>query len=158
MNKALAAADRVWGQLCLIVCLTLIGMFIWWMFLQPPLLTVAQSQSDSVYNVTAGSMVYLENPVIPPDTIAQVDYDGELHSLETKDVYSLDTVDSISSRVTEQVITTSDTVKPGQSLYGLFIPSYVRPGLYEFRMRATYRLNPFRSATLELPPVRIVVE
>lgn len=158
MSTIAKAADGLWSVLCLMVGAVLIGLGLYWAVLQRPFLEVNTASVQKEYRVTAGSLLYIENPIIPADFAGKVDYANTL-VIDQFTRYSLPSPEMARQEIAETNATKVVPVtKPAAPLYAVFIPSYVRPGTYKYVATATYRLNPFRTATVDLPQLTIVVE
>lgn len=156
MNTATRAASGLWSVICLLVTLSLVGLFIYWVAIQQPPQIAERAYTPAHQTVTPGSIIYFETPMVPSEYIAGVTFRGRL--LQGGEVkYSLASPDSVPRDVLER----SDAVVAGGAeypMYALFVPSYVRPGDYVYRVSVTYRLNPFKTRTSELPPINITVQ
>jgi hypothetical protein len=159
MNRVAKAANGLWSLSCLLVAGVLVGLGIYWAILQQPFLAVQQGSPSVPYTVTAGSILYVENPVVPAEFVGKINYTGVLIQDEfTRYVLPSPDMASIATKQGAELETVVQPMKPAAPLYAVFIPSYVRPGTYRYVVTASYRLNPFRTATLELPHLIIKVE
>jgi hypothetical protein len=142
--------------------LTVFGLImavLYWAVLQRPALTYNTDGLKDTYTVSRGSTVYLENPLYPPDSNLRVVINPRMTGQDevggTYRLGSVDSSDGFRPSITEARLS---YVRPGYPVYGLYVPSYVKPGTYTYRATATYRLNLFRTATLDLPAFTVVVE
>lgn len=160
MNTITKAANAAYSLVSFAVFAVLAGLFIYWAVLQRPFLDVNTERTQQVYTVNAGTILYMENPVIPAEFAGKVDYTGTLISTDQSTRYSLPSPDVARREVAELGGTTKviPDAKPAAPLYAVFIPSYVRPGTYKYAVTATYQLNPFKTARLDLPVLTITVE
>ena len=157
MNTIARAANGAWSAVCLLVAAVLTGLFIYWAVLQQPFITIDKNVVQSEYRVTAGSLLYIDNPVEPSEAVAKVQYTAVLIKDQfTK--YALPSPDVASRAEVEDAETVVAPTKPAAPLYAVFIPSYIQPGKYKYQITASYKLNPFRTETLELPQLSITVE
>lgn len=157
MNTVAKAANGLWSLICLLVAMVLVGLFFYWTLIQKPFISVDTHAATVEYRVTAGSLLYIDNPVVPTEVLTRISYSGTLIKDQfTK--YALASPDMASRDEVETADTVIQATKPAAPLYAVFIPSYVQPGTYTYRMTATYKLNPFRSETLQLPDMTIKVE
>lgn len=158
MNTATRAANGLWSVACLMVAFGLVGLFVYWVCIQQPPQMTTESYSPASHVVAPGSIVYFETPIAPAEGVAAMAFRGDLmQGGERK--YSLASPDSIPrEELQDAQETTVLSAKPEHPLYALFVPSYVRPGDYEYHVTVTYRLNPFKTRTVDLPPIQITVE
>lgn len=158
MNKVKAYCDAGWSSLSMIVFVGLLACFVYWTVLQrPPLATNIEGMKTS-YTAARGSQFYVENPIYPPDNTMQVAIKPNLAAVGGEDDYRLSTVDSrdgFKPSTNEQSLSFA---RPGYPVYSVFIPTYVKPGIYTYRAKATYRLNLFRTVTMDLPELTVIVE
>ena len=162
MNRTLEVGKSLWEVLCSavsgLVAAALIGLFVYWTFLQPAPLAVNTDGLELNYQTARGSIVYIENPISPPNTGMQVELRGELVGVETTDRYLMTSRDSRDMIVIDDPDLRPSYIRIGYPVYGVFIPPYVKPGVYHYQVEAKYRLNFFREETIHLPPVTITVE
>lgn len=158
MNRVKRCADVVWSGLSMATFFGLLSMALYWSVLQRPALTYNAEGIKTFYSTSAGATVYFENPIYPPDTNTRVQISPRLSASEGDDNYRLSAVDSTDGFKPGIKDTKLAYVRPGYPVYSVYIPTYVKPGVYTYRATATYRLNLFRTATLELPRLTIVVE
>lgn len=151
--------SSLWSMASILVCVSLVGLFVYWALLQRPVLHVSGERVQKEYVVTAGSLVYVENPVAPAEYTGRIEYTNALVSRDGTQRYVLPSPDvarqELRTDAAKKIVPSEVTTTP---LYAVFVPSYVQPGDYTYRVTAQYRLNPFRTATLELPPMTIKVE
>lgn len=155
MNKAMKILDGAWSVVCILTTGGLMGLFLFWVLLQRPYLTVNVEGMTTSYTAPAGSIVYIENPIYPPDTLTHVELVAELHSPQMS--YRLASPPDRKTQWYQGISQSYSTARPGYTVYPLFIPSYVKPGVYEYEATATYKLNPFKSESLVLPRVIITI-
>jgi len=159
MNRVKRYANSAWSATCMATFFGLLAATVYWAVLQRPPLTYNTEGLLTTYHVTRGSTAYLENPLYPPDTSLKVTINPRITGHDevggTYRLGSVDTSDGFRPSVTEARLS---YVRPGYPVYGLFIPSYVKPGVYTYRATATYRLNLFRTAKLDMPEFTVVVE
>jgi hypothetical protein len=158
MNKVKAYCDAAWSGVSMAVTIGLLATAAYWLVLQRPPLTYNVEGLKTTYNVTHGAAAYLENPIYPPDTTLRVMISSSLVSQEGKGDYRLASVDSREGFKPDKSEERLSFVRPGYPVYSVFIPSYVKPGVYTYRAEATYRLNLFRTASIGLPDLTLVVE
>jgi hypothetical protein len=159
MNTVAKAANGLWSVICLLVAMVLVGLFVYWTVIQKPFVFVDQNAPMPEYRVTAGSLLYIDNPVIPTEVVARVSYSGMLvKDGDQYTKYALASPEMASREEIEGADTVVRPTKPAASLYAVFIPSYVQPGTYTYKITATYKLNPFRSENIPLPDLTIKVE
>lgn len=157
MNTATRAANGLWSVACLAVMFGLVGLFIYWVCIQQPPQLATERYAPAHHVVSAGSIVYFEAPLVPVEGFSEMTFRG--HLLRGGKVqYTLAPPDSVPRDVIKDKPETILTAAPAYPLYALFVPSYVRPGHYEYQVLVTYRLNPFKTRTVELPPITITVE
>lgn len=157
MNTVAKAANGLWSIACLLVAAILVGMFFYWTLIQKPFVYVDAHAPQIEYKVTAGTLLYVDNPIVPAEAVAKINYSATLIKDQfTK--YALASPDMASRSEVEDADTVVQPNKPAAPLYAVFIPSYVQPGTYKYRMTASYKLNPFRTETLVLPDLTIKVE
>lgn len=159
MNKVKAYCDAGWSALSMAVTVGLLCALAYWTVLQRPVLTFTTEGLKTTYTVTPGSVAYLENPVYPPDTTLRLQISSELRRVDGAGggyrLASVDSRDGFRPGKDEQRLS---YVRPGYPVYSVFIPSYVAPGRYTYSATATYRLNLFRTTTLSLPDLTVIVE
>lgn len=150
-------ADGAWSVACMLVTGSLVMLFVYWLFIQQPPFAVTARAADTSYTVTSGSIVYFESPITPAELVALVSFSGRLvQNGQVK--YQLASPDTISREVIQSADAAVIAPTKENPLYALFVPSYVRPGHYTYEVTATYRLNPFKTRRIELPPLNIYVE
>lgn len=157
MNTLTRAASGVWSVTCLITAAILVGLFFYWVVLQRPYIELDEDNPVHEYRVTSGTILYVDNPLIPAEAVGRINYSATL----VKDQftrYALPSPDVASKSAVESADTVVRIGKPAAPLYAVFIPSYVQPGTYQYMVKASYRLNPFRTVTLDLPNLTITVE
>lgn len=158
MNTAAArAASGIWSVACLSVTFGLLGLFVYWVCIQQPPRLVVDQAMPVHHTVSAGSIVYFEAPVLPADEVAGVTVEGQLVQ-DGKVRYYLASPDSVPEEVRRSGNETVIMDSAEYPMYALFVPSYVQPGDYEYRVSVTYRLNPFRTRTTALPTINITVQ
>lgn len=158
MNKVKGYCDAAWSVMSLTVVVSLLASLLYWTVLQRPPLTTNVEGLTTTYTAYPGTQVYLENPIYPPDTRLEVAIKPILVSSSGTGTYRLPPVearDGFKPSLTDQKMSFA---RPGYPVYGVFIPSYVKPGKYTYQATATYRLNIFRTVTLNLPELTVVVE
>lgn len=158
MNTAAAkAASGIWSVACLSVTFGLLGLFVYWVCIQQPPRLVLGVATPAHHTVSAGSVVYFEAPVVSSDEVSGVSVQGQL--LQDGGVrYYLASPDSVPAEVRKRMVETVIVESAEYPMYALFVPTYVQPGEYVYRVSVTYRLNPFRTRTTELPPINITVQ
>lgn len=161
MNKAARLANGLWSLCCIALAVSLVCVFVYWRFLQGPTLSVDASTGEYVtqYEAQPGSVVFLENPIYPPDTVTQVNISAELYGVtDPKAVYPLthDAMERFTQSQTEQLEIVSHA-RPGYPVYSIYIPSYVKPGTYRYEVYADYKLNPFKRERLQLPTLTFTI-
>lgn len=162
MNKMTLATGRVYcaaiySAVSGVVSLGLIALAVYWLVLQPAPLAVDTDGLELRYSVTRGTIVYLENPITPPMSSIPIELHGELVGIDNQQSYKLSTRDSRDMILLDEE-TRPPYIRLGFPLYGVYVPQYVKPGLYRYEVEATYPLNFFRRASLDLPPLTITVE
>lgn len=155
MGSLFKALDSMWSVACIVICGGAICTFLYWVVIQQPELAVNTDGMITEYTAPAGSVLYVENPIFPPDTVAQIDLSAELLSEDIS--YRLASPSDTHQRRRGDTDTQLQTGRPGYPMYPIFIPSYVKAGVYKYIVTAEYKLNPFRSATLELPPLTLTI-
>jgi hypothetical protein len=136
----------------------LLAAFVYWTVLQRPQLTYNMEGLKTSYTASRGAQVYLENPIYPPDTSVAVQISSSLSAVGGEDDYRLSSVDTRDGFRPSTNEPRLSFVRPGYPVYSVFIPSYVKPGIYTYRAKASYRLNLFRTATMALPELTVIVE
>lgn len=157
MNTATRAANGLWSVACLTVMFGLVGLFIYWVGIQQPPQLATERYVPAHHVVAAGSIVYFEAPIVPVEGFSEMAFRGSLTKGDTV-VYTLASPDSVPREVLKDTPETILTAAPEYPLYALFVPSYVKPGNYEYHVSVTYRLNPFKTRTVDLPPISLTVQ
>jgi len=158
MNTAAArAASGIWSVACLSVTFGLLGLFVYWVCIQQPPRLVVDQAMPVHHPVSAGSIVYFEAPILSAGGASWATVEGQL-TQEGKVRYFLASPDSVPEEVRRSGSETFIGGPTAYPMYALYIPSYVRPGSYEYRAAVTYRLNPFRTRTAVLPTINITVQ
>ena len=157
MNTATRAANGLWSVACLAVMFGLVGLFIYWVCIQQPPQLATERYVPAHHVVAAGSIVYFEAPVVPVEGFSEMSFRGSLMK-EGKVVYTLASPDSVPREDLKDTPEKILSATPEYPLYALFVPSYVRPGTYTYQVSVTYRLNPFKTRTVDLPPITLTVE
>ena len=155
MNRVIRMLNGAWSVVCILAIGGLLWQGVYWALLQRPYLSVNTEGMALQYDAPAGSILYIENPIFPPDTLAQVDLQADLVGEGTS--YKLASPSESDVEVEELPLPALTKARPGYPVYPLFIPSYVKAGVYRYEVTASYRLNPFKTEQLVLPPVTITV-
>lgn len=158
MSKVRAYCEAGWSGLSMTVFVGLLACLLYWTVLQRPTLTFDTAGLKMSYVATRGTQLYVENPIYPPDTNMSVQISSTLREVNGYEDYRLSSIDSRGSFKPSIDEPKLSFVRPGYPVYGVFIPSYVKPGIYTYKAQATYRLNVFRTITLELPELTVIVE
>jgi hypothetical protein len=158
MNKVKRYCDAAWSGISLVTVISLFAALLYWTVLQRPPLTYTTEGLKTTYVTGKGMPVYLENPIYPPDTTLPVQISASLINNEGTGGYRLASINSRDGFKPSAKEALLSYVRPGYPVYGAFIPSYVKSGSYTYKATATYRLNLFRTVTMELPDLTIVVE
>lgn len=140
------------------VTISLLAALAYWLVIQRPPLSYNPEGLRTSYTVSPGSTAYLENPIYPPDNTLRVKISSSLIDSSGEDGYRLASVEALDGFHPSPNEESLAFVRPGYPVYSVFIPSYVKPGVYTYKAEATYRLNLFRTTTLRLPDMRVVVE
>lgn len=162
MNRTIEVGKSLWEVACSglsgLVSAGLFCLFIYWVFIQQAPLVADVHGLELNYHTARGTVMYVENPLSPPNTGIQVELRGELVGVDNGERYRM------SSRDSRDMITIDDPamrpayIRIGYPLYGVYIPPYVKPGTYHYQVEASYRLNFFREETVNLPAMTVVVE
>jgi hypothetical protein len=158
MNKVRAYCDAGWSGLSMTVFVGLLATLLYWTVLQRPPLTFNVDGLKTSYVASRGATVYVENPIYPPDTTMSVQINSSIKSASGYDEYRLNPVDTRDGFKPSTNETKLSFVRQGYPVYGVFIPSYVKPGIYTYKAKASYRLNVFRTVTMDLPELTVIVD
>ncbi|WDS62549.1 hypothetical protein UFRH6_123 [Pseudomonas phage UF_RH6] len=162
MNKTIEVGKSLWEVVCssvsALVAAGLLMMFVYWMILQPAPLSINSEGLELNYKAARGTLMYVENPISPPNTSIQVELSAELIGVDNSSRYLMSSRDSRDMIVIDDADLRPANVRIGYPLYGVYIPPYVKPGTYHYEVEARYRLNFFREEKLKLPTITITVE
>lgn len=157
MNTATRAVNGLWSVACLAVMFGLVGLFIYWVCIQQPPRLAIERYVPAQHVVSPGSIVYFEAPVAPAEGFSEMTFRGSLMQ-DGKTVYTLASPDSVPRDILKDTPETILSATPEYPLYALFVPTYVRSGVYTYQVSVTYRLNPFKTRTVDLPPISVTVQ
>lgn len=162
MNRTLEVGKSFWEVACSsvsgVVAAGLIALCLYWLILQPATLAVNQDGLELNYVTARGTVMYVENPISPPNNGTPVELRGELLGVDTTDRYIMSSRDSRDMITIEDPAIRPPYIRIGYPLYGVYIPQYVKPGIYHYEVEAHYRLNFFREETIKLPTMTVKVQ
>lgn len=157
MNTATRAANGLWSVACLLVTFSLLGLFVYWVCIQQPPRLAVDNYNPVQHSVTPGSIIYFEAPMSSSEGAVGMTFRGQLVQRgEVK--YILPSPDSVPREELQHSSEKIISGAPEYPLYALYVPSYVKPGDYVYMVQVTYRLNPFKTKTTDLPPINISVQ
>lgn len=162
MNRTLEVGKSLWEAACsalsAIVTAGLLMLFLYWLIIQPAALSLNEEGLSLNYTAARGTLIYIENPLNPPNSTVQVEVRAELVGVSTMNKYLLSSRDSRDMFVLDDPNVRPAYIRVGYPMYAVYIPAYVKPGVYLYQAEAKYRLNFFREEKVKLPTITVTVE